>query len=69
MEKARSESYRAHNLAVLSLTIVSSSIGLTSMLALLLSVHWAAPLILLLTSAPQVRAVRRGFLREKSELI
>ena len=55
MEKARNESsYRSHNLAVLSLTIVSSLTGLTAMLAVLLSVHWAAPIILLVTAAPQV---------------
>ena len=33
MEKARSETYRVHNLAVLSLLIVSSLTGLTAMLA------------------------------------
>ena len=55
MEKARSESsYRAYNLAALSLTIVSSLTGLIAMLAVLLSVHWAAPIILLVTAAPQV---------------
>ena len=55
MEKARSESsFRAYNLAVLSLTIVTSLTGLTAMLAVLLSVHWAAPIVLLVTSAPQV---------------
>ena len=54
MEKARSEIYRAHNLAILPLLIVSSLTGLTAMLAVLLSVHWAAPIILLVTSAPQV---------------
>ena len=54
MEKARSETYRTQNLAVLSLLIVSSLTGLTAMLAVLLSVHWAAPIILLVTAAPQV---------------
>ena len=54
MEKARSETYRAQNLAIMSLLIVSSLTGLTAMLAVLLSVHWAAPIILLVTSAPQV---------------
>ena len=54
MEKARSETYRAHNLAVVSLLIVSSLAGLASMLVLLLAVHWAAPIVLLVTSAPQV---------------
>ena len=53
-EKARSETYRAHNLAVLSLLIASSLTGLASMLVLLVSVHWAAPIVLLVTSAPQV---------------
>ena len=54
MEKARSEIYRSHNLAILSLLIVSSLTGLIAMLAVLLSVHWAAPIILLVTAAPQV---------------
>ena len=54
MEKAKSETYRTQNLAVLSLLIVSSLTGLTAMLAVLLSVHWAAPIILLVTAAPQV---------------
>ena len=54
MEKARSETYRAHNLAVMSLLIPSSLAALASMLVLLLSVHWAAPIALLVTAAPQV---------------
>ena len=54
MEKARGEGYRAHNLAVLSVSIVSSTVSLAAMLGLLLAVHWAAALVLLVTSAPQV---------------
>ena len=55
MEKARSESsFRAYNLALLCLNIITSLTGLTAMLAVLISVHWAAPIILLVTSAPQV---------------
>ena len=56
MEKARGEGYRAQNLAVLSINIVSSLVSLVAMLALLLDVHWATVLVLLLTSAPQVVA-------------
>ncbi|NKB68532.1 MAG: ATP-binding cassette domain-containing protein [Candidatus Latescibacteria bacterium] len=54
MEKARSEGYRAHNLAVLSIQIISAAVSLTAMLVLLYGVHWAAVLILLLTVVPQV---------------
>ena len=54
MEKARSEGYRAHNLAVLSVTIVSSTVSLVAMLSLLLAVHWAAVALLVVTSAPQM---------------
>ncbi len=54
MEKARGEGYRANNLAVLSVSIVSSSVSTIAMLALLLHLHWAAVLILVATTLPQV---------------
>ena len=54
MEKARGEGYRANNLAVLSLDIVSSSVSTIAMLALLLQLHWAAVMILVLSALPQV---------------
>ena len=54
MEKARGEGYRANNLAVLSLTIISSAISVILMMVLLLEVHWAAAVILLLSTMPQV---------------
>ena len=53
MAKAR-EGFRAHNLAVLSVTIVSSAVSLLAMLGLLITVHWFAVLLLLVTAAPQV---------------
>ena len=54
MEKARGEGYRANNLAVLSVNIVSSSVSTIAMLALLLQLHWVAVLILVATALPQV---------------
>jgi ATP-binding cassette subfamily B protein len=57
MEKARGEGYRANNLAVLSVQIVSSIVSVTAMLVLLLEVHWTAPFVLLVTAVPQVVVV------------
>lgn len=54
MEKARGESYRANNLAVLSVRLASSTVSLFAMLGLLLGVHWSAVLVLIVTTAPQV---------------
>lgn len=54
MEKARSEGYRANNLAVLTVEVVSSSISTIAMLSLLLQLHWAAVPILVLSTLPQV---------------
>ncbi len=53
MEKARSEGYRANNLAVLSVRIISSAVSVILMIVLLLEVHWAAAIILLVTTTPQ----------------
>ena len=53
MVKAR-EGFRANNLAVLSVSIVSSAASLLVMLGLLITVHWFAAVLLLVTAAPQV---------------
>jgi ATP-binding cassette subfamily B protein len=54
MENARSQGHRVHNLAVLSVLTMSGVVAVTTMLALLCKIHPAVPLVLLVTSAPQV---------------
>ena len=54
MENARRESNRAHNLAVLSVMAISGVVSAVTMLGLLLKIHFAAVLVLLVVTAPQV---------------
>ena len=54
MDRAIRDGYRATSLAMLSVGIIASAVSLIAILGLLVRVHWAAPLVILVTAIPQV---------------
>ena len=54
MDRAIRDGYRATSLAMLSVGIIASAVSLIAILGLLVRVHWAAPLVILVTAMPQV---------------
>ncbi len=53
MDRAIRDGYRATSLAMLSVGIIASAVSLIAILGLLVRVHWAAPLVILVTAMPQ----------------